>query len=69
MGAHVEVERRPTGKSLVTACVVALVRSFACVCPPMASKTARITKPLPTPRIFTTMWSLPGVHPDVHMEG
>jgi hypothetical protein len=69
MGTHVEVERRPAGKRLVTACIVAFVRSFARVCPSMAGETAGVTEPLPTARIFTTVWSLSSVDADMHVEG
>lgn len=69
MGTHMEVERRPAGERLVTACIVTLVRPFPRMCPSMAGEAAGVTEPLPTPRIFTTMWSLPGVDADVHMEG
>ena len=63
-----EIERRPAGKRLVTACIVALVRPFARVCPSMAGETAGVTEPLPTARVFTTVWPLPGVDTDVYMK-
>lgn len=64
-----EVERRPAGKRLITARIVTLVRPFARMRPSVAGETAGVTKPLPTTRIFTTVWSLPSVDADVHMEG
>ena len=64
-----EVERRPAGERLVTACIVTLVWPFTRVCPPMAGETTGVTKPLPTAGIFTTVWPFSGVDADVHMEG
>ena len=67
MRTHVEVERRPAGERLVTACVVTLVRSLARMRSPMAGETARVPKPLPTTGVFATVWTLPCMDSDVHV--
>ena len=69
MGAHVEVERGAAGERLVTTCIVTFVRPLARMSSSMTSEAARVTKPLPTPGVFTTMWPLSRVDSDVHMEG
>ena len=69
MRAHMEVECRPASECLITACVVTLVRPLAGVRPSVTSETARVAKPLPATRVFTTVWPLSRVDPDVYMKG
>jgi len=69
MGTHVEVERGASGERLVTTRIVTLVRPLARMRSSMAGETAGVTEPLPTARVFATVWSLSRVDPNVHMKG